>query len=160
MIERNSSSLPGGDLVAAIGAAVTRWQDATQTYDEAVGERLELNAAERRCLSYLHGGAQSAGAIAAAIGLTPAAVTSLIDRLEGRGLLKRTRSMEDRRKVMVEITETAESLTGRYYRPIAEEGGRFLASFSETELQAVLNFLEGALTLQEKHLAALKGGEM
>ncbi|MGI6850640.1 MarR family winged helix-turn-helix transcriptional regulator [Mesorhizobium sp. 1B3] len=160
MIETNSSIPAGGDLVIAIGGAVMRWQDATQTYDEAVGERLELNAAERRCLAFLHGGQQSAGAIAAAIGLTPAAVTSLIDRLEGRGLLKRTRSVEDRRKVMVEITDAAASLTGRYYQPIAEEGARFLATFSEPELQTVLRFLEGALALQEKHLAALKNGKV
>ena len=79
-----------------------RWQDETQAYDEAVGERLGLNAAERRCLGFLHGGPQPAGAIAAAIGLTPAAVTALVDRLEARGLLTRKRSEEDRRKVIIE----------------------------------------------------------
>lgn len=159
MIEVNSSSPDLDNLVAAIGEAIMRWQDATQAYDEAVGERLDLNAAERRCLSFLYGGPQPAGAIAEATGLTPAAVTALIDRLEARGLLRRARSTEDRRKVMVENTSAVEEMTGRYYRPIAEEGARFLASFPEPELKALLRFLEGAAALQQKHRTRLETGE-
>src|SRR3954451_20489676 len=107
MIELNSSSQKREEIITAIGMAVMRWQDATQAYDEAVGERLGLNLAERRCLSFLYGGPQPAGAIAQATALTPAAVTSLIDRLEARGLVARTRSAEDRRKVIVEMTDKA-----------------------------------------------------
>src|SRR4051794_20559055 len=130
MIELNSSSPAPEEIIVAIGRAVMRWQDATQAYDEAVGERLGLNLAERRCLSFLYGGPQPAGAIAQATSLTPAAVTALIDRLEARSLVARTRSAEDRRKVMVEVTEKAMRATDRYYHPIAEEGARFLATFS------------------------------
>ncbi|CAN7372503.1 MarR family transcriptional regulator [Ensifer sp. T173] len=156
MIEVNSSSPAPDGLVRAIGGAVMRWQDATQAYDEAVGERLQLNAAERRCLAFLHAGPRPAGAIAEETGLTPAAVTALIDRMEARGLLQRTRSAEDRRKVMVENTDAVEMLTAPYYRPIAEEGAGFLATFSAEEQAVLLRFLEGATALQQKHLAALR----
>src|SRR5919109_2714716 len=155
MIEINSSSENRSKIVEAIGRAVMRWQDATQAYDEAVGEILELNTAEQRCLSFLYAGPQPAGAIAAATSLTPAAVTALIDRLEARGFVRRMRSTEDRRKVMVETTDKAHEVTARYYRPIAEEGTRFLQTFSEDELQAILRFLNGAIELQEKHLGRL-----
>ncbi len=151
MVEVKSSSVDRDDLVAAIGQTVMRWQDATQAYDDAVGEKLQLNAAERRCLSFLYGRAQPAGAIAEAIGLTPAAVTALIDRLEGRGLLKRTRSAEDRRKVMVQTTEATKEIAARYYRPLGEAGTRFMQAFSSDELAAVLRFLQGATELQERH---------
>jgi DNA-binding MarR family transcriptional regulator len=159
MVELNSSSPDRDDLVVAIGEAVMRWQDATQAYDDAVGERLQLNAAERRCLSFLYGGAQPAGAVAEATGLTPAAVTALIDRLEARGLLRRTRSAQDRRKVMVETTGAMEEIAARYYRPIGEAGARFLRAFSSQELATVLRFVQGATELQQEYRASIAAKE-
>lgn len=155
MIEIKSSSRNRDEAASAIGQLVMRWQDVTQAYDEAVGERLDLNAAERRALSFLYGGAQPAGAIAAATSLTPAAVTALVDRLEARGLLLRERSADDRRKVMVAVTDKAREATGRYYMPLAAEGERFMQKFSAEELKTVLAFLEGAIAMQEKALADL-----
>jgi DNA-binding MarR family transcriptional regulator len=158
MIERKSSSPKRDEIVMAIGMAVMRWQDATQAYDEAVGEKLGLNLAERRCLSLLYGGPQTAGAIAQATFLTPAAVTALIDRLEVRGFVARTRSAEDRRKVMVATTDKAADITNRYYRKLGEEGARFLSDFSLEELKLIARFTEGAIEIQERHLAALATG--
>jgi len=155
MIERNLSTDKRANLVAAIGEAVMRWQDANQAYDEAVGERLGLNAAERRTLSFLFSGPQPAGAIAAAVSLTPAAVTALIDRLEARGFLRRERSVEDRRKVMVDITDEARGATDRYYMPLAAAGERFMQSFTDGELEVALAFLKGATEIQQKALDEL-----
>ncbi len=144
------------EMIDAISRTVMRWQDATQAYDEAVGEIAGLNAAERRCLSFLHEGPQPAGAIAAATGLTPAAITSLVDRLGQRGFLVRERSAEDRRKVMVDQGPAARSLSRRFYEPLGREGADLLGRYSDEELAAVLRFLGDAVTLQERQLAALK----
>ena len=156
MIETNSSSLDRAETAKAVSLAIMRWQDATQAYDEAVGARLGLIAAERHCLGLLYGGPQSAGAVAAATGLTPAAVTALIDRLEARGLVTRTRSLEDRRKVVIEATELTRELSERYYGPIAQEGEKVVAGFSDAELAVVLRFIDAALDLQNGQLARLK----
>ncbi|MDX8468415.1 MarR family transcriptional regulator [Mesorhizobium sp. VK23B] len=156
MIEINSSSTNRAELTAAISLAVMRWQDATQAYDEAVGARLGLIAAERHCLGLLYAGPQSAGAVATATGLTPAAVTALIDRLEARGLVTRTRSLEDRRKVVIEATELTRELSERYYGAIAREGEKVVADFSDAELATVLRFINAALDLQSRQVARLK----
>ncbi|PBB45006.1 MAG: MarR family transcriptional regulator [Mesorhizobium sp.] len=156
MIELNSSSMNRAEMTAAVSRAVMRWQDATQAYDEAVGERLGLIAAERHCLGLLYAGPQSAGAVAAATGLTPAAVTALIDRLEARGLVTRTRSLEDRRKVVIEATDLTRELSERYYGAIAREGEKVMAAFSDAELATVLRFIDAALELQSEQLARLK----
>ncbi|MDG4853348.1 MULTISPECIES: MarR family transcriptional regulator [unclassified Mesorhizobium] len=156
MIELNSSSMNRAEMTAAVSRAVMRWQDATQAYDEAVGERLGLIAAERHCLGLLYAGPQSAGAVAAATGLTPAAVTALIDRLEARGLVTRTRSLEDRRKVVIEATELTREFSERYYGAIAREGEKVMAAFSDAELATVLRFIDAALELQSEQLARLK----
>ncbi|MEI9423675.1 MarR family transcriptional regulator [Mesorhizobium sp. Cs1299R1N1] len=156
MIETTSSSGDRTELAAAIGLAIMQWQDATQAYDEAVGARLGLNMAERHCVGLLHGGPQSAGAIAAATGLTPAAVTALIDRLEARGLLTRKRSLEDRRKVVIEATEATRELSARYYGAIAREGEKVIATFSDAELATIRRFITAALDLQCDQLERLK----
>jgi DNA-binding MarR family transcriptional regulator len=156
MIEVNSSTGNRAELTASIGLAIMQWQDATQAYDEAVGVRLGLNMAERHCIGLLHGGPQSAGAIATATGLTPAAVTALIDRLEARGLLTRMRSLEDRRKVVIEATEATRELSARYYGAIAREGERVIASFGDAELVTISRFVNAALDLQRDQLARLK----
>lgn len=147
-------------LIEAVGIAIMRWQDATQAFDEAVGERLELGTAERHCLSFLHEGPKTAGAIAKAISLTPAAVTALIDRLETRGFVERRRDEKDRRQVHVVLTAMAKTTAMKYYGPIATEGAALLAGMTTAEIEAVKNFLERALALQQRQterIRALRG---
>lgn len=148
-----------GNLARQIAADVMRWQDVTQDYDAAVGRQLDLNLAERRCIGALMAGPLPAGAIAAAIGLTPAAVTALVDRLEKRGLVARTRDLEDRRKVLVEPTAAALDIGERYYGSIAKEGEALLATFNETELETIARFTAAAVGLQEDELARLRDAE-
>jgi hypothetical protein len=64
------------DVVRDISAMVMRYQDVTQAYDEAVRARHGLSITEGMCLSELFHGPQTAGALAAASGLTPAAITA------------------------------------------------------------------------------------
>jgi DNA-binding MarR family transcriptional regulator len=47
----------------------------------------------------------TAGVVARKISLSQATVTSILDRLERKGLLRRERSTDDKRKVMVTLTE-------------------------------------------------------
>lgn len=159
MIEINSSTRNRDELLTALLGAIMRWQDETQSFDEAVREEMGINSAEGRCLSLLYHGPQSAGAIARVSGLTPAAVTALIDRLEARGFLTRTRSTEDRRKVVVEATEKTRNLSERYYGGIAREGEKMLRTFSDAELGTILEFMTAAADLQHNELRKLKEGE-
>jgi DNA-binding MarR family transcriptional regulator len=141
------------ELIGAIGRAVMLWQDATQAYDEQVGKRYGLNAAERQCLSLLVArGPQTASAVAKHVWLTPAAVTALLDRLEQRGFLHRRPDPADRRKVLVEVGDKAEALARDAYQPIGEAGARFLERFTREELETVLRFIDGALELQTRFL--------
>jgi DNA-binding MarR family transcriptional regulator len=147
------------DVVRDISAMVMRYQDVTQAYDEAVRTRHGLSITEGMCLSELFHGPRTAGALATASGLTPAAITALIDRLEARGFVKRARSAEDRRKVMVEMGPRAHEMTERHYLPIGGEGLRALEAYTDTELKVIRRFLAEAVGLQEKHLAALQAEE-
>jgi DNA-binding MarR family transcriptional regulator len=156
MIEVNPSSEDRHALQAALVSLIMRWQDAAQAFDEAVGERLDIVTAERHCLGFLHEGPRPAGEIAAEIGLTPAAVTSLIDRLEARGFVERRRSETDRRQVLVAMTDAARKATMRYYGPIAKDGTALQEEFTTAELAVVRRFFAAALELQQRHTQRIR----
>jgi DNA-binding MarR family transcriptional regulator len=137
-------------LIDQLGHMIVRWQDATQKYDEAIGEIYGLSATERLCLSFLWPGPQTASAIAKEIRLTPAAVTALVDRLESRGFVRRTPDPNDRRKVLVEQAEAAIKLTNEHYAPLGIEGAKNLAKYTEAELRTVTAVLNDSMALQEE----------
>ena len=63
-------------------------------------------------LRQLRGGPQTVGRLGAEVGLAPASVTRLVDRLEKRGLVARSRDPEDRRRVDVRLTSQGERVLG------------------------------------------------
>lgn len=142
-------------LIAELGNSVVRWQDATQRYDEAVGEIYGLGPAERLCLSFLWDEPKTASAIAAHVRLTPAAVTALIDRLEKRGFVRRTADPGDRRKVLVEAAEATRKVTEEAYLPMRDAGTKSLAKYSEAELRGFTQVLADMLAIQEEMAARL-----
>ena len=72
----------------------------------------------------------------------PGAMTALLDRLESRGLARRTRDTEDRRRVLVEtapeLRQRAEALYGT-----PRDGAEELATHSDEELEFLIRFLRG-----------------
>jgi DNA-binding MarR family transcriptional regulator len=137
-------------LIDAIGRLVMRFQDASQQFDETVGELYDLNAAERHCLSFLWAGPQTASAIAREIRLTPAAVTALVDRLEKRGYVRRQDDPTDRRKVLVAITHKTLAMAASTYAPSEAAGAKMLSRYTEAELKAFARLLEEVIAVQEQ----------
>ncbi|MEO9227504.1 MAG: MarR family transcriptional regulator [Devosia sp.] len=150
MIEQYRSRGPKAALIAELGGMIVRFQDATQRYDEAVGEVFGLGPAERLCLSLLWNGPQTASAIARHVRLTPAAVTALIDRLEARGFVRRKPDASDRRKVLVEMAEATEALVHDAYLPMSEAGAASLAKYTEAELSLFARILADSLHIQDE----------
>lgn len=142
--------------VGELGAALQRYQRANQAFDDAVGELLGLGPADRRCLDWLTGGPLTAGELSRATGLRPAATTSLIDRLEARGYVRRVRSETDRRRVLVELTPEGRDRIGELYGPLVEEGQRLLGGFSVDELDRVRDLLDGIREVTDRHTEALR----
>ena len=144
------------DLLAAVGRATQAYQRATDGFDDEVGRKLELNSTDLRCLDWLSETAMSAGELAEATGLSSAATTSLLDRLERRGFVQRERDTVDRRKVLVRMTPEGEQVVGGLYGPLATDGSRGLAKFTDAELEKVLDFLGEATELVDRHRRRLR----
>lgn len=144
-------------LIAAVGSATQAYQRATDGFDDAVGRRLGLNPTDLRCLDWLSERGMSAGELGEATGLSSAATTTMLDRLERKGYVRRDRDTVDRRKVLVEMTPEGRELIGALYGPLAREGGRLLARFSDEELGMMRDFLIEATQVVDRHRARVRG---
>ncbi|MFF4057535.1 MarR family winged helix-turn-helix transcriptional regulator [Streptomyces sp. NPDC001668] len=85
----------------------------------------------------------TAGRLGAELGLNSAGTTSLIDRLERTGHVRRVRGRQDRRKVVVEVDERAVELGQAFFGPLIGRAVELLQGYDESERAAIRGFLAG-----------------
>lgn len=76
------------------------------------------------------------------IGLTTAATSSLLNRLEAAGHVRRFRDSADRRLVTLHSTDSAEALVDRFFDPLVMRMSALADTYSPQELAAFTRFLE------------------
>lgn len=69
-------------------------------------------------------------------GLAKTTLTSMLDRLESSGYLRRVPDAGDRRKVVIRLTEAARALQADYDQVSARMNGLFYAGFADEEIIA------------------------
>ena len=144
------------ELIAAIGLATHDFQRATDGFDDLVAQHVDLNRTDLRCLDWLFDGPKTAGQLALTLSLSTAAVTTLVDRLERRGIVHRVRDPADRRKVLVEMTPEGWRLTNRFYAPLALEGAAMLEDYNTEQLTTIRDHVIAATELLEMHQVELR----
>jgi DNA-binding MarR family transcriptional regulator len=134
------------------------YQIAVDKMDDACFRLIGINGTDGRCLDIIDlSGGISAGELARAVDLSPAAVTTVIDRLERMGLVERARDPDDRRRVIVRATDEVARIAEIAYMPMGVEGVELLADLSDKELEAVLRFLRVGAELNERHAQRIRG---
>ena len=116
----------------------------------ATGEALKphgLTGAQYNVLRILRG-AGASGLPCSAIGermiTRDSDVTRLLDRLEGMGLIERTRGEDDRRVVTTRLTEDGKALAGRLDPVIRGVQQRLLGHLDDGSLKTLIGLLEQA----------------
>ncbi|WP_350280224.1 MarR family transcriptional regulator [Kribbella sp. HUAS MG21] len=138
-------------LIAEITETVARFQDATDRVDAAAAAVLGLNRTDLVCLGVLaRGGPLPAGQLAIEAGLSPAAMTAGIERLEKAGYAGRTRDGADRRRVLVTATPLAVRRLTEIYGPLEKLGSARLAKYTLAELETIRDFLGQGIELQSE----------
>lgn len=110
---------------------------------------LNLNYLDFLVLRAVSDGPKSMISIANRYFVTQASITSSVDKLESIGAVKRTRSKEDRRVILVEITEKGKEIYDegiRLYRELVEE---ILRGMKEEEVKELLDKLNYVLSRLE-----------
>ena len=138
-------------LIAEAGNAMQAYQRSTQALDDAIGRALGLNPTDLRCLDWLVDGPKSAGQVSEATGLSSAATTTLIDRLEQKGFVQRVRDPGDRRRVLVELSPEGAERVGEYYVPMVREGSELLRNLSAEQIEVMRDWLVKARELTDRH---------
>src|SRR5262252_3970175 len=140
----------------SVGALLTRVRVemlAALDHDLAGDKRLgmlELSAAQFIIIANLAGAETplSASDLCKGISYDAGAMTRMLDRLEGKGLIRRSRSVQDRRLMHLELTDEGRAAYPRMREISLAVANRFLRGFSKAEarqLEAMLSrMLENA----------------
>jgi len=145
------------DLRRALAAQARLRQRAVDELDQAVADRLGVNRTDLRCLDVLleREGA-TPGQLAAALGLTSGSVTTMLDRLERMGFVRRQADAVDRRKLNVIPTPKAVQAAMALYEPIVREGDGLLSRYTAEQLEVLIDYTRRDRVLQEQHAARIR----
>ncbi|WP_084965996.1 MarR family winged helix-turn-helix transcriptional regulator [Thermoactinospora rubra] len=141
-------------LLQEIATLLRQLQQSFDAFDEAAAARLGLNRTDLRCLDVVLGaGPLPAGQLSTALKLSPAATTTVIDRLERAGLVSRARDPGNRRLVLVAPTDTAREAEAELFAPVGQAGAQALTRYTYDQLTVILDFLQTVLRVQEEQTA-------
>lgn len=144
------------ELIGEFIAAVRASQTANQMLDSAIADYLGVHGTAFRCLDILdQEGPMTAGRLAELARLSPGATTTLLDRLEDKGLARRTRDTADRRRVLVEVTPELRKRSEQLYGSPASLG-QGLAHYSDEQLEFLTAFMRGNTAFQEERMRILE----
>ncbi|GGM58251.1 MarR family transcriptional regulator [Micromonospora sonchi] len=145
------------ELVREVATSLRLLQQSFDAFDEAAATALKLNRTDLRALDLLLAGSTplSAGQLSAALKLSPAATTTVIDRLERARLAGRIQDPHNRRRILVAATDTAREVEQDVYAPVGVAGAKALAGYTTEQLAIILDFLRVARHVQEEQATRL-----
>ena len=100
------------------------------------------------------GQALTAGGLGAAVELSSASVTALLDRLERVGHVRRVRDAAARRRVGLELSDTALAAGVEFFGGLQRDLVGAMAGYTDEELDVVRRFLTEMTAVIEQHQRA------
>jgi DNA-binding MarR family transcriptional regulator len=132
-----------GNLIGRTRAQLLAVLDAELARDEFLGP-LEVTSAQFMVIVNLAGreGASSASELCKGISYDAGAMTRMLDRLEVKGLVRRTRSPDDRRLVNLELTQAGKDAYPRMRQISMQVLNRALRDFTLDEAKTLQTLLQ------------------
>jgi DNA-binding MarR family transcriptional regulator len=136
-----------GNLIGRTRAQLLAVLDAELAHDEFLGP-LEVTSAQFVVIVNLAGreGATSASELCKGISYDAGAMTRMLDRLEVKGLVRRTRSPDDRRLVNLELTQAGKDAYPRMRQISMQVLNRSLRDFTLDEAKTLQTLLQRMAT--------------
>lgn len=123
--------------------AVRGFIGASQDLTGRMARLMDTNVSDMTAVIFLaSGGPAGAAELADHVGMTRAATTALVDRLERQGMVERVRSSVDRRRVRISTTPAARVAALTAWMPAIEELDRVCRSLSESERATLCEVLD------------------
>ncbi|MFC4873905.1 MarR family winged helix-turn-helix transcriptional regulator [Negadavirga shengliensis] len=115
-----------------------------------------LNATDGECLDFLmERKSTTAGELAKLTGLTTGAITSVIDRLERSGFVKREKDPLDRRKVIVTYLPGKEKKAAQIYGALAHDVILKLSHYNNEELESLREFTQSLIEIYRNNASKI-----
>lgn len=135
-----------------IQAAIRRITRGVDTYSRRLAQEHGVTVPQLSCLLKLDEfGPLTVKDLAAAVYLNPSTVVGIVDRLERTHLVCRERSVKDRRKVRITLTESGKELLARSPSALHDTLAAAIANLSELERATIALSLEKVSSLMERH---------
>ena len=102
------------------------------------GRDRNVSAIECHVLDLLHRNDETTSrAISTALGIKPSTMTSMLDRLEDRGLIKRVAAPDDRRTIRVRLTRRGQILAEQLHAEVRRFERKIQSMISRYELRSL-----------------------
>jgi len=120
-------------------------------YNDQVASKVGMSASESQSMHLLQlYGPMTPGRLAEVTGLSTGTITGVLDRLERLGFVRRERSTQDRRKVLVSLDEAAlGEQMAPYYAEHAANLDAALRRYGRDELLVLVDFMDRLAPLDE-----------
>ncbi|WP_286238544.1 MarR family winged helix-turn-helix transcriptional regulator [Neptuniibacter halophilus] len=121
-------------LAKASKAGVRCWKEATAD--------LGITAVQGKLLNFLYvSGRITASELSQQVAIDNATMTGLLDRLEATGILNRQPKADDRRAIMISLTQEGEKLAAEVYSRVRPANEQFLSHLSAEQAETLRELL-------------------
>jgi len=130
-------------------------QTAMADAESALARRMNMGQSDIAAMTHLAAARQPVGPgwLSGRLGLTPAAATELVDRLERVGHVSRERDHNDRRRVNLILTESSLNQVNGHLRPLLDAVDNVAGGFGTEERAAIRRFLSEVIAIYEDFAA-------
>lgn len=137
-------------LLDQILIALRRILRATELYSKYLNKTVNLTFPQLLILKKLaNQSMMTASQVADELSLSRATITSIVDRLENRGLVMRERSKDDRRVTYLMLSETGENLLKDAPTPLQEDFIQRLRKLEDWQKTMILSSLQQVATMMD-----------
>ncbi len=128
--------------------ALRRIMHASDSHSRKLNEQFHITAPQMLCLySLVKDGIETQSELVKHIDLGASTINGIVDRLEEKGLVRRERSQQDRRRVLLQVSEKGLSLTRSASALLQANFSQALRALPELEQATIALSLERVVEL-------------
>lgn len=147
-----SSGNPQAPGVRPPTALLREILEISEAFERRLGRELAVNPTDLSAMEHLiASGALSPGELARRLGISPAAATTVIDRLTSAGHVSRAPNPDDRRGVLVEAAPASVAATMARLMPMIRDIDRVIDDFDEHDAAVIERYLRRVVERYRTH---------